>query len=162
MDIGLGSDFSIDDLRAAFAKVLPGCWIDVVETIGDASNAACDVLVIRSTNASEFPTGVSVNAKLQPGRDYEAWLREIARCLSETLATRTIFDGSPYGDTGAPYWSLVWDSGAPFLADDHETVFADGAGGPVQIIRPLPLNLFAARAELSEAVARTIDRDAEQ
>lgn len=154
MDIGLGSDVSVDALRTAFARMFPGCRIDVVENLQDATDAAREILVLRHVNSSEFPTGISVFASLQPGSDFEAWLRELARTLSETLTTRTIMDGSPYGDTAAPYWSLLWDSGLPYLADDADSAFADGEGGPVRVVRPLSPDLFRDRVELSCAIFR--------
>jgi hypothetical protein len=54
----------------------------------------------------------------------------------------------------SPYWSVVWDRGAAFLADDAGSTFGDGSGGPVRIVRPLPPDLFASPPDLVGAVAR--------
>ena len=152
MDIGIASQLTIADLQAALVAILPGCDVAVVESHKALLGVTGDVIAVRVTSRSEFPTGISVNARLAPGCDFEDWLRELARCLSEKLQARTICDGSPFGDSAAPYWSIVWESGQAFLADDCGTAFGDGEGGPVRIVRPLPSDLFSKRIDLARAV----------
>jgi hypothetical protein len=42
-----------------------------------------------------------------------------------------------YGDDDSPYWSLIVHRGRPYLADDAGTDFADGAGGPLRVVREI-------------------------
>jgi hypothetical protein len=153
LDIGIGSLLTAAALTAPLAELLAGCTVSVVDKHEKVPDGV-DVLIVRTTNASEFPTGIAVYARLEPWCDLEGWLRELARRLSERLRVRTICDGTPFGESAAPYWSVVWDRGVAFLADDSGTTFGDGSGGPVRIVRPLPPDLFASRPDLVSAVAR--------
>ena len=62
---------------------------------------------------------------------------ELARRFSEAFSCRAICDGSRYGDSSSPCWCLVWDAGRSYLADDCDTLFADGEGGSVKIVREI-------------------------
>jgi hypothetical protein len=100
---------------------------------------ACDVALLLYPNPSEFPLGLGVSTRMKDGCDFETWLRGLARALSVHCRTRTICDGTPYGDTVGPYWSLIWNNGEPILGYDLETTISDGAGGPVKVVRALDL-----------------------
>lgn len=155
MDIGIGSELTREALQAALAAILEGCEVAVVDQEDSATvSFSPAVLAFRSIALSEFPVGISVVARLHAGVSQQDWLRELARCLAEQLQTRTWFDGTPFGDTKTPYWSLIWDQGVPYLADDCDTDFVDGEGGPVRIIRALPLTRFLPRLDLIASVVR--------
>ena len=94
---------------------------------------------ILAINSSEFPTLLDVFPDpLEPRAVYREQL-QLARFLSERLLCRTICDGSEHGDSAAPYWSIVWDGGIAWLADDCGSEYADGEGGPVRLVRRLEI-----------------------
>lgn len=88
-------------------------------------------------NHSEFPLGLDVDVLLDEGGNMQHWLLGLARALSIDLSCRTICDGTGFGDDESPYWSVVWDQGVPYLADDLNSIFVDGEGGPIRIVRRL-------------------------
>lgn len=140
MDIALGKVLENSEIREVLCALMPGLSVAVRDT-WEAVEPGLDVVLVRQPNDSEFPCGLSAGVKLEDGRDLEAWLRGLARALGERLATSAICDGSPYGDTTAPYWSVIWRDGEAYLGDDAETTLADGRGGPVRIVRRLALPL---------------------
>ena len=154
MDIGIAARLAAAELERELAAILPDCTVAVVDTYEAVLGVSADVLAIRSDSGSEYPTGISLHAELTPGSDRETWLREVSRCLSEHLHVRTIFDGSPFGDSDAPVWWLVWDAGQALLADDSNSIFADSGDGMVRIVRVLPPDLFVQRLPLEGSVVR--------
>jgi hypothetical protein len=84
---------------------------------------------------SESPLVLEVSIPdRDPNEDYEEQIR-LAKFLSSRLGCRTICDGSGHGPSIAPFWSIVWEDGIAYLADDCET----GRGGPVYIVRPIEI-----------------------
>ena len=154
MDIGIGAILSASDLQSTLQRQVPSCIVRVVGSFEELLGLEGDVRVVRSESPSELPTGIQVNARLREGTDYEAWLREIARSLSEMLNCRTIVDGTRFGDSPSPYWSLVFDGSVAYLADDLGSAFGedDPKGGPVRIIRQLRAESFGPRLNLAEHV----------
>jgi hypothetical protein len=74
--------------------------------------ASSDVIIVLVANPSEFPVGQIILAQMKPEFDFEDWLRDFAVALSRSPNTQTICDGTRYGNTSSPYWSLVWDNGS--------------------------------------------------
>lgn len=138
MDIALSLDVSIDDLRAYLTALLPGVALDVRTLDSPDAWRKCDVAVTIVPNDSEFAVGLDVGVAMTDESRIEEWLRELARQLSIEFSCRVVCDGTGLGDDNSPYWSIVWDSGAAYLADDCRTTLADGEGGPVRLVRPLP------------------------
>ncbi|MDP7286447.1 MAG: hypothetical protein QGH94_00495 [Phycisphaerae bacterium] len=137
MDIAISRSASVAELQERIGRHLTGLLVvPDIECLGSLRQQA-DVLMWVCENPSEFPVGLGVSVSLIDGVDYEHWLIELARVLSVEFACRTICDGSEFGDSGGPYWSIVWDNGTPFLADDAGTTIGDGEGGPVRIVGPL-------------------------
>lgn len=134
MQIGIGKRCDPHEVQAALAAYFPGCPIRVypsIEAFGEAVPWLGSINAILHSNPSEFPLILDVYPEPPRG---PPWL---ARFLSERLSCRTICDGSEHGDSAAPYWSIVWDRGVAWLADDCHTMFADGEGGPVRLVRRL-------------------------
>jgi hypothetical protein len=82
----------------------------------------------------------------------------LARRLSSVLRCRAISEGSGMGDDGSPYWCIIWDRRQAFLADDVDSAFANGEGGPVLVVRPIipppvELNEHAALVRLAPVQA---------
>ena len=138
MDIALSREVPLDELRDRLTALFPGVVVDVRASDSLDSWNKCDVLVIVMPTESEFPCGLSIGVELTDESATEGWLRELARRLSIELRCRVICDGSGFGDDESPFWSIVWDSGAAYLADDCGTDPAEGEPGPVQIVRLLP------------------------
>jgi hypothetical protein len=95
----------------------------------------------RSPEASDFPSLVDFDAF--PGDDDKAVAigLALARRFSDALNCRAVSDGSGLGDDSSPYWSVVWDDGRAYLADDAGAALADGEGGALRIIRELTLSV---------------------
>lgn len=127
MDIGLAKVIDGDALRAAFAGLLPGSRIAVVNAVTEWP-AAADVTVVRqlrpdSADAGDpsvlrFPAGLLVQARLLDGVDAEAWLGELARRLASELDTATLVDATSCG--GRPGQWLVWRNGAAMLVAQRD------------------------------------------
>jgi hypothetical protein len=152
-DIGLSEVIEHKALGEFFTDALHGLHV-IVQDVDEDMPSEFDVCVSTGRNSSEFPLGLLVVAAMRPGADYEVWLQGLARALSACFAVRSICDGSRYGKSASPCWSILWDRGVPHLADDSETVWADGEGGPVRIVRALQGDevTFASARELVEWV----------
>jgi len=145
MYIGLSKLPSRDAVEQAFARHVPGArlwWGSLTDAEFDG-----DFALTIDPNASEFSS--MLNVWVLSGQDGYALGLRIARELSVALDCSTICDGSLHGTDRSPYWSIVWQRGIPFLADDCDTLFADGAGdispeerqklGPVRLVSPLTI-----------------------
>ena len=153
MDIALSKHVTPEDLQAGLSALLPGRVVHIFQDMADAPWPAFDVAVSIHDNPSEYPCGLSVLVALIDEAGSAAWLRELARQLSIKFACRVICDGSEFGDDNSPFWSIVWDAGDAYLADDCNTIFADGEGGPVKIMRRLPtLETSARPVDLARSV----------
>jgi hypothetical protein len=154
LDLALGRTVSLDELRAALQELLPGLALYVTDDpdFGAAPHRDVDVIATRLA-APDFAVGVRVFATMTRDHDFADWLRDLAASLSVSLQTRVLCDGSRYGDDASPYWSLVWDAGRPFLADDAHSLLVDGAGGAVRIVRALDLPIVPDRMSLAARVA---------
>ncbi len=105
----------------------------------------------------EFPkrffTAFSVAVQLAEGIPFQHWLIELARLLSVEFECETLCDGTNFGPDDSPYWSILWNKGEAFLADDSETDRPDQEVGPIRIIEPLPhLDLQVSPGGLDDAV----------
>ena len=144
MDIAISKVMHAVEVREAFEVALPGASVEVLESLDDIVRRTSDVVVVIHSNDSEFPTGLSVFASMQPGADFEAWLRLLSRALSLFTKARIICDGTPFGLNRAPFWSVIWDAGVPWLADDSGSRYADGGHDVVRIVRELDPSHFGA------------------
>lgn len=153
MDIAAGKVVELDVLRAVFDELFPGLRI-VVEPVDQIGSGLGDVHVCVVPNASEFPMGLQVGARMIDGCDFEVWLTALARALSARLDTPVVSDGSRHADRAGSYWSLVWDGGDAWLADDCNTTFGDGDGGPIRRIALVPPERLPGPVDLAGWVKR--------
>lgn len=157
MDIALAKAVSRAELERVLCELLQVAEVRVLSLDAVAEPASPQVAVYLTENASEFPCGLDLGVVLAAGRSTQHWLIGLARALSLTFNCRALCDGSGFGDDGSPYWSIVWDRGVPFLADDAGSTIGDGDGGPVRIVRRLADELFADPARFDTALRRTAD-----
>lgn len=156
MDLALSKAVSRAELERVLCEMLQVAEVRVLSLDQGAGPARPQVAVYVTENASEFPCGLDLGVVFAAGRDPQHWLIGLARALSLTLSCRVICDGSGFGDDGSPYWSIVWDRGVPFLADDAGATIGDGEGGPVRIVRRLADELFADPALFDPVLRRTV------
>jgi hypothetical protein len=72
-------------------------------------------------DSTEFPNHLTVFAHHVPAHQIYTYQLQLAQSISQTLQCCTLSDGSLHGDTDAHFWSIVWDCGVPWLADDRGT-----------------------------------------
>lgn len=125
----------MSELDQALCRCLPASTVQVWCDEDPLLAAAADITVRMTENHSEFPIGLDVDVLLDEGGNMQHWLLGLARSLSIELSCRTICDGTGFGDDESPCWSLVWERGVPYLADDLNSALADGEGGAVRIVR---------------------------
>jgi hypothetical protein len=133
MDVYLSAKPSVQDLSTLFDVELP---IVIVQDWNDEQAQALEPVhtVILTENRSEFPYGLSFQDQ---GGDQESWLLNCARTLSVRLGCRTLYTGNP-AEPDNPFLCVVFDCDQAFLADDQDSVLAEGQGRPVRIIRRMP------------------------
>ena len=122
----------MSELNDALCRCLPASTVQVWGDEGYLLEIVADISVRMTENHSEFPVGLDLDVLLDESGDMQAWLLGLACRLSIELSCRTICDGTGFGDDESPYWSVVWEHGVPYLADDSS---AEGEGGPVRIVR---------------------------
>ena len=141
MQVGIGKRCDHREVQAALAAYFPSGSVCVYPSIAVFGEYGPEGSIngILTSNPSEFPILLDVFPDpLKPRAVYREQLR-LARFLSKRLSCRTICDGSEHGDSAAPYWSIVWDDGVAWLADDCGSMYGDGEGGPVRLVRRLEI-----------------------
>ncbi len=137
MQVGIERRCEAWEVKAALEGFFPEYSIRVFPSfeVLNEEGPSGDIDGVLSDNRSEFPVLLAlVYYPDGPQAIYREQMR-LARFLSERLSCRTICDGSDHGDSPSPYWSIVWDRGVSWLADDCNTAFGDGEGGPVRLVR---------------------------
>lgn len=148
MWVGLSREPTRKIIQQALARHAPGArvwWGDLADPTFDA-----EIALSIDPNPSEFP--FVINGWVVGGQEshqYELGLR-LAEELCVMLDCSTICNGSHHGPTKSPYWSIIWQRGVPFLADDCGTLFADYSDGlsleerrqlrPVKILHPIQID----------------------
>lgn len=123
MWIGISKKLSQPQLRPVFKDLYPGKDV-FFGTYDELATNNCPALLIKeSDNPSEFPYVLSISAFMEFDEYWD--LLKLAEKISVMHKCRTICDGSFHGPTNTPYWSIIWEEGVPFLADDSFTIFAD-------------------------------------
>lgn len=158
MDIGLDARLDRETLHEAFRKILPGLNIPVVEDVSELPEAwDLWIMVLWDEDDGDvFSTVLTFAVPFLDGVDDELWYRDVARALSDELSVRSLFDGTPFGPYKSPYWSLIWDEGVPYLADDSEWHAENDEPGRLRIVKPLDQELFPRRRP--DEMAACVDR----
>ncbi len=140
MFVGLSARKRSADIRAALGAWFPDVAVgELRELPSAASQPRPPIVFALDHNPREFPLVVTFydSPGQTDGATATAAMIEVARRFAETYHCRAICDGTGYGDDDSPCWSIVWDSGRSYLADDCGTIFGDGEGGPVRVVREI-------------------------
>ena len=147
--VGLSGTVSEDDIRTLLSE-----WFPKTELMTRDEAVASDrtpwppiVFSVEETDVADFPFYVSFDCFPGPDDDAVETGAVLAKRLAESCACRAICDGSGWGDNESPYWSIIWQDGHAHMADDSNSDFADGEGGPVRTIRQIDLPAWDLDAE---------------
>ena len=126
-----------DEILSTLKKTHPTLNVFCANDHFGIYNSADILFDVSYYQGCEFP--VFVNFIKYPGKEgteIDAGLALASR-LGQELTSRTICDGSGLGDDDSPYWSVVWECGNFYLADDCGDTQFDGGMNPVKIVRQL-------------------------
>lgn len=141
--VALSLNKSPDDILGALKNWFPHLGIGFFNKLVAEDLPWPSIVIGVERNESEFP--VLVQFYQFPGPQDEQQIMpvmiELASRFADEFKCSTICDGSGHGDDESPYWSMIWDHGVVYLADDAGTLFGDGEGGPVRIVRELDLDM---------------------
>lgn len=134
MWIGLSKRIALSKIEDMLSAAFPGRSVGVFNDFpaGEWPSICATV----TENQSDFPLVFEIHTiEYDQGQNIS-----LAHLASGHFKCRSICDGSGLGDSETPYWCIVWDEGQSYLADDCSTVFGDGEGGPVRIVRAIDLS----------------------
>lgn len=143
MWVALSVQATFEDVRVKLESWFPVATVgDLDQLVEEPPETPWPPIVINlDSNESEFP--ICIRFCLFPALREEAAVLpvmiELARRFSSAYGCRTICDGSGYGDSPSPYWSIIWEAGKSYLANDSSTMFGDGEGGEVAIVREVQI-----------------------
>lgn len=139
--VGLSDVVTEQKVREILTRWFPAVEIMTRDAAMESDRSPWPPIVfsVEDTGVGDFPSYVSFDCFPGPETDSLEAGAVLARRLAEAFACRAICDGSGWGDDESPYWSIIWDKGRAHLADDSNTDFADGEGGPVKTLRELDL-----------------------
>ena len=142
MDIALSKIISIKELTTSMCSFFATESVFIGD-IADIIENPTNVFISTVSNESEFPFGLIIYK--YPTHISSEKFQSMTILLSYFLANhfncQTICDGSGFGDDDSPYWSIIWDDGIAYLADDSDSLFGDGEGGKVKKIKKLDIDL---------------------
>jgi hypothetical protein len=88
----------------------------------------------------EFPIKVEVYGL--PDKNNEEREQYLAKVFSDKLSCKTITGYQDKKNPDYPYYSIVFFNGLTYLANDYDTVWADGEGGEVKVIEEIKLESY--------------------
>ncbi len=98
------------------------------------------VLLGVTRNDSEFP--ICIDLFRTPDENTEERQKCIARLLSDYFDCKTITAFEDEEIPENPYYSVIFDNGHTFLANDANTMWGDGEGGLVKTIKEIPFKNY--------------------
>lgn len=81
---------------------------------------------------SEFPNRIELYGF--PDKNSEEREQYVAKIISDRLSCKTITSYTDKNNPDFAYYSIIFENGSAFLADDYDTAWADGEGGEVKVI----------------------------
>jgi len=153
MDIALSKNISINELKSSICSFFATESVfigDITEIIDNPTNVFISIV----SNESEFPFGLSISKlpKHISSENFQNMTILLAYFLANRFNCPTICDGTGFGDYNSQYWSIIWDDGIAYLADDSNSLLGDGEGGKVKRIKKLNIDID----ELSKQLGLTI------
>jgi|WetSurMetagenome_2_1015567.scaffolds.fasta_scaffold43660_1 hypothetical protein len=141
IDVAIEKSFEEHELRSALAGLFAGRRVLAYrEAIANPTpwEEVADVVFDVGRPRGEFRTLLTLYLFRFTQADSQRLAPALTGALARTLGCRTYCDGTGYGPDSTPYWGLIFmPDGACWLADDSNTDFGDGAGGPVRLVRQL-------------------------
>lgn len=96
-------------------------------------NSICFSLI---KNESEFPIKIEITRT--PDENNEEREQYLAKIISDRLKCKTITNyQEPDKPKDIPSDSIIFDNGRAYLANDYNTIWADGVGGKVEILKEI-------------------------
>jgi len=135
MWIGISKQVDISELEVALKPLVAPRSLGLFQALPEGDWPSVTATI--ETNPSEFPVLISFYTLGVEEKEVQSECIRIAAELSSCFTCRTICDGAGYGKDESPYWSIVWDKGESFLADDSGSSFGDGEGGLVKIVKKI-------------------------
>ena len=124
-------------LQAIFPRHNVLVVADIMELLDEVEQTQIQALLQSYQENNEFPNELTVFAHHVMEHEIYALQMRIAQCVSQALQCCTLCDGSLHGDTDAPFWSIIWDCGVPWLADDSACDPSEGEPGLIRRVRRL-------------------------
>src|SRR5687768_8691790 len=144
----IGIDFKVERnaIREILSDVFSGVkihYFDMYDTWEIEDEELLDdssICFSLTKSESEFPI------KLILTRTSEEHTEEreqfLAKTISDRLACKTIANYSyPGHPENYPSDSIIFEKGRAYLADDSKTIWGDGEGGPVQIVKEIEFHV---------------------
>jgi len=140
--IGIDRQIEKDAIKRILSNIFKGCkihyfdqevtWeIEDEEQLDDSS--ICFSLI---KNESEFPIMIEITRT--PDRNNEEREQYLAKIISDKLNCKTITNYKEQGKPmNYPSDSIIFEKGHAYFANDRNTVWADGEGVEVEIVREI-------------------------
>jgi hypothetical protein len=142
--VALATPVTTDSVRRTLSR-----WFPPVPSCTEAEALAMSaewppiVFSVTATSAPDFPVLVSFLAFPGDPTFAESVSCALGHRFSEEFGCRVLCEAPELNFDGSPYWVLLWDGAASFLAVDSNTALADGDGGEVRVVRPLAVQLVS-------------------
>ncbi|KFF22657.1 hypothetical protein [Chryseobacterium vrystaatense] len=140
--IGIDRQIKKDIIKGILSETFKGCkihyfdqgntWgIEDEEQLDD--DAICFSLI---RNESEFPIMIEITRT--PDKNTTERGQYLAKIISDKLNCKTITDYKElYESLYDPSDSIIFENGYAYLVDDSNTMWADGEGGKVKIVKEI-------------------------
>ncbi|MEZ4936903.1 MAG: hypothetical protein R2799_04850 [Crocinitomicaceae bacterium] len=92
-----------------------------------------DLYAYCEQSKSEFPFVLRFGSTI--AIDDENKYLKIAEYISKEFSCKTITDALNYGLDKSEYWSIIFENGISYLAEDSNSDLFDGTGGEVKILK---------------------------
>ncbi len=142
IDLGFSKKISFEEGEALLKSFLPSVFVfDVYESSNLENPCSIGISLTQHEDLQcDFPSLLTIYGSSKCEQElHQKIIISLASHASLFFNCRVICDGTGFGDDNSPYWSLIFDNSKVFLADDSHTIYADGSGGLVKIVRELQL-----------------------
>lgn len=135
MDIFIDAPLDKETLSRLIDPILKPSTHEIVSG-WDKSELTCDYTIVLADGGGDFCRGIDLPMPLASNSQF---VRELSQRISTDLHCQVLCDGSGLGHDDSPYWSLLFQSGTPFLVDDsYIEDFRNIKKDNLQIVQQLP------------------------